>query len=200
MLNEKGNVDFNKIITFDGEFSWNGVSRRAETLAEAVTQKALSDHPLLRALEASNRRDANLKDLDEECFEQFIQMLRNFRKCGFLHRMDFARAQWGTKWNACESVADPEAGTASFETAWSCPRPVLEALSKKFPDDAIEVLFADEDIGSNCGSFTLKAGEYIASDIAPAWRNQTDEQKVKWTAFACDIKGRDAAEYADETA
>ncbi|MFX8075192.1 hypothetical protein ABTK71_19920, partial [Acinetobacter baumannii] len=78
-----------------------------------------------------------------------------------------ARKVWGTKWNACESSASPEEGKASFDTAWSRPEGVLRELSKRFPDDVITVTFADEDIGSNCGTFSLKAGETIESDIAP---------------------------------
>lgn len=198
MLNDKGNIDFNLVTAFDGEFPWDGVRCDAETLAETVVRKPLSDNPLLQGLQAFNRNDTNIKKLSDESFEQFIQMLRNFRKCGFLHTMDFARDAWGTKWNACEPVANVEAGTASFETAWSCPRPVLEALSKKFPDDAIEVQFADEDIGSNCGMFTLKSGQYITSDIAPAWNDQTEEQKAKWKAFGYALKGWDAAAYEDD--
>lgn len=198
MLNEHSAVDFNRIIPFDGDFPWDWISMRPEVLAEVVTQKPLSDHPLLRPMEAASRRDTTLTELSDEEFEQFVQMLRNFRKCGVLHNMDFARKYWGTKWNACESNTDLEAGTASFETAWGCPRPVLEALSNKFPDETIEVRFADEDIGSNCGTFTLKAGECLASDIAPAWRDQTDEQKAKWRAFACELKGRDPSEYDEE--
>ena len=51
------------------------------------------------------------------------------------------------------------------------------------------MIFADEDTGSNCGKFTLKAGKMIESDIAPSWKNQTEEEKKKWIAFACEVKG-----------
>lgn len=195
MIDDNSNIDFNRIIPFDGEFHWDFVSFNAEQLAEAVTQKPLSNHPLLRPLEQTSRLDISLNKLRDDEFDQFVQMLRNFRKCGVLHHMDFARKHWGTKWNACESKTDMEAGTTSFETAWSCPQPILASLSKKFPDEAIEVQFADEDAGCNCGTFTLKAGEVVASDIAPAWRDQTTEEKSKWRAFACELKGLDLSEY-----
>jgi hypothetical protein len=51
------------------------------------------------------------------------------------------------------------------------------------------VVFADEDIGSNCGAFTLKAGVTTASDIAPNWNVMTDEQRAKWKSFAYHVKG-----------
>lgn len=141
-----------------------------------------------------------IKKLSDESFEQFIQMLRNFRKIGFLHSMDFARAKWGTKWNACDSSADIEAGTAEFDTAWSCPVPIFEALSRRFPEDVITVTYADEDIGSNCGTFSMRNGAQISSEIAPAWRDMTAEQRAKWRAFACEVTGRDPKDYEDEEA
>lgn len=190
IINAEGNIDFNNIISFEGEFPWDGVISDAEMMAEIVVKKPLSDHPLIRGLEASNRERASVEKLSDESFEQFIQMLRNYRKCGFLHSMDFARECWGTKWNACDSVVHLDEGTASFDTAWSCPEPIFETLSKKFPDETIEVQFADEDIGCNCGSFVLKGGEYISVNIAPKWDEQTDEQKAQWKSFAYEVKGR----------
>jgi Ferredoxin-like domain in Api92-like protein len=191
MLNEQGKVDFNTMAPFPGPqgADWNGIYGDAETAAEFVCGKALSNHPLLASLEAANRRDFDIKKLSAESFNQFVGMLENYRACGYLHPMDFARQVWGTKWNACEPTANPDEGTASFDTAWACPEGVLLELSKRFPDDPIEIVFADEDIGSNCGKFTLKAGKTVASDIAPAWRNMTDDEKAKWKAFAYEVKG-----------
>ncbi len=197
ILDDKGNVDFNRVIAFEGEFPWDGVMMDAETLANTVIGAQLDSHPLIAMLQTSNRERTNIKTLTDESFEQFVQMLRNYRKCDMLHGMDFARKHWGTKWNACESVANASAGTAQFDTAWSCPAPVFEALSKKFPDDVIEVTFADEDIGSNCGSFTLKAGEHIASNVAPSYDKQSDDEKARWRAFAYEVKGRNPEDIED---
>lgn len=66
---------------------------------------------------------------------------------------------------------------------------MLTELSKRFPDDTITITYADEDIGSNCGTFSLKGGEVIEQDIAPAWRDMSDEDKQKWKAFAYQVKG-----------
>jgi hypothetical protein len=198
MVNDVGEIDFNRIIPFEGEWAFDGVFMDAEELAEIVTGQPLDSNPLIGVLQAANRERADIKKLSDTSFEQFVQMLRNFRKCGLLHQMDFARKEWGTKWNACDQTVDAEAGTAQFDTAWSCPEAVLKALSKKFPADVIEVVFADEDIGCNCGRFTLKGGEEITSDIAPRWNNQTAEQKAKWKAFAYEVKGWNPEDMEDE--
>lgn len=62
-------------------------------------------------------------------------------------------------------------------------------VSERFPEDAITVTYADEDIGSNCGTFTLKAGQIVEQDIAPRWRDLDDAGKAKWKAFAYQVKG-----------
>lgn len=189
MLNDKGQVDFKTIAPFPGPRDFASISCAAEEAAEIVCNIPVSSHPLVGALQASNRADFDIKKLRDDCFQQFVGFLENYRACGYLHSMDFARKVWGTKWNACEPEADPSAGTAQFETAWSCPDGVLRKLSERFPDESISVTYADEDIGSNCGTFTLKAGQIVEQDIAPAWRDMTEEQRAKWRAFAYDVKG-----------
>lgn len=198
LINKVGHVDFDLIVPFPGSFDWDGISGAAEQAAEVAVGKPLDDHPLIASLQQSNRARTDIKKLDDECFEQFLQMIRNYRNCGYLHNMDFAREVWGTKWNACDSTHDADAGTARFDTAWSCPEPVLVALSKKFPDDRIEVQYADEDIGSNCGAFALLNGVKIESDEAPSWSAQSADERAKWKAFACEMKGRDPSDYDDE--
>lgn len=81
--------------------------------------------------------------------------------------MDWHREHWGTKWNAYGQVTDHvDDGEVCFETAWSHPRPVIKALSEKFPEDAIDVRYADEDTGYNCGRYLIKGGKII-SDSSP---------------------------------
>lgn len=199
MLNAEGRIDFSTMAPFPGPRNeWDGYFLDAEDAANIICGIPISDHPLIAALEAGSRARFDIKKLSDESFKQFVGMVENYRACGYLHAMDFNRKVWGTKWNACEPMADPDAGTASFETAWSCPMGVLVALSKRFPADGITAIYADEDIGSNCGTVSLLDGEVVASDIAPNWRDMSDADKSKWKAFACQVKGRDLADYEEE--
>ena len=190
MLNKEGRIDFSTMCPFPGPHNdWDLISRTAEEAAEIVCGTPLSSSPLVASMQAASRSEFDIKKLSDGDFAQFVGMLENYRACGYLHSKDFARKVWGTKWNACNPSANPDEGKASFDTAWSCPEGVLVELSKRFPEDIIEVVFADEDAGSNCGRFTLKAGAVVDQDIAPAWRDMTDEQKEKWKAFAYEVKG-----------
>lgn len=191
MIGQNSGIDFERIIPLPCKHGkdWNGISCAAEMAAEVACGIPVESNPLLASLQISNRSRLDIKSLSESDFEQYTGMIANFRDCGYLHDMDFARKEWGTKWNACDSNVDPENGEAKFDTAWSCPEPIFVSLSKKFPEENIEVIFADEDIGSNCGKFILKNGEFVFSDIAPSYRNQSDEEKKKWSAFAYEVKG-----------
>ncbi len=193
MLNESGEVDFTTAAPFPGPCGseWAGICMAAEEAAEIVCGIPVNGNPLIAMLETSNREQFDIKKLSDESFEQFIGMVRNWRACGYLHPMDFASKVWGTKWNAYQQTANPEAGTCQFDTAWSCPMGVLVKVSERSPDDAINVTYADEDIGSNCGTFTLKAGVVAEQDIAPSWRSMSDADKAKWRAFAYQVKGRE---------
>lgn len=202
MVNGHGHIDFDLMAPFPGPRGkeWKGIMCDAEEAAEIVCGIPTNDHPLIASMQAANRSRFDIKNLKPESFEQFIGMLENYRACGYLHSMDWARKKWGTKWNACEQSIDLEAGTASFDTAWACPELVLVELSKKFPDDEITVIFADEDIGSNCGIFKLKGGQMIEHDVAKAWHDMDDEARNKWRMFAYKVKGYSDEEIAEREA
>ncbi|MFJ3486616.1 hypothetical protein ACIPL1_24905 [Pseudomonas sp. NPDC090202] len=189
LINAEGRIDFNTLITFAGSFPWNGIDCAAEKCAEVITSQPLDENPLIASLQQSNRQGANALRLSDEQFEQFVQMLRNKRLTGHFHTLDFANANWGTKWNACDQDPDLEAGTLKFDTAWSCPEPVLKALSAKHPEAEICVVYADEDIGSNCGTLKLKGGEFVSRDESQGWNKMSKAEQEKWQAFAYEVKG-----------
>ena len=190
MLNADGRVDFRTVAPFPGPHDWEFIDCAAETAAEMVCKIHL----------ISNRKRVNIKKLSDESFKQFLGMLENYHACGYLYSMAFILEMWGTSLNALEpNQADPDNGTCQFDTAWSCPMGVLVKLSERFPDDAITVIYADEDIGSNCGTFTLKAGQVVEEDIAPDWRDLDKAGQAKWSAFAYQVWGLEPETEDEET-
>lgn len=91
-------------------------------------------------------------------------------------------------------MLDLDEGIFQFDTAWSCPKPVFHTLSALHPDAEIIVRFADEDLGSNCGTLVFKGGEVFSSDVAGNWNEMSTEDQEKWTAFARELTGRTADE------
>lgn len=66
-------------------------------------------------------------------------------------------ANWGTKWNAYDIGFGYD--EAYFQTAWRTPLPIWAELSKRFPDLQLEVEYASEDRGNNCGRLIYINGE-----------------------------------------
>lgn len=90
---------------------------------------------------------------------------------------------WGTKWNSYE-VAWKDDGSVQFLTAWSHPTALFTALSAMFPDVAMYVCYADEDIGNNCDCV-------IYNDGQKSW-DMTPFDPVE---LACGLWGMDVSEY-----
>ena len=82
------------------------------------------------------------------------------KRKGIANWRDWQIANWDTKWNACRVVSEEETFldgkwttiTYQFDTAWSPPLKVIDALKKKFPDLEISGGYIDEGY-EGCGSF-----------------------------------------------
>lgn len=59
-------------------------------------------------------------------------------------------ANWGSKWGGY-SYKREAINIFIFETAWSSVPPIIEAMSKAFPELTIKYSWSDEDSGHNCG-------------------------------------------------
>lgn len=116
--------------------------------------------------------DANFEEFTNDegnfTFEKIVPMPSNIYRGAFGQQekqiygennwFDWSRKNWGTKWDACEPEVNGR--TVVFNTAWSCPEPVLIALAKKV--GGVLVFYADEDIGNNFGAFFVtKKGEVV---------------------------------------
>lgn len=73
----------------------------------------------------------------------------NFLNYGYRGWYDWRCANWGCKWNACETSG------LSFQTPWAVPYHWLKQLAQKCN---FVLIYADEDIGANCGIVEAKDG------------------------------------------
>lgn len=86
---------------------------------------------------------------------------------------DWSIKHWGTKWNAYE-IERASDTCARFQTAWSMPEEVIEALAAKFPTETIQVRWADENFGYNAGIRVYQGGGVVDSSPAPGSREAKD--------------------------
>ena len=82
---------------------------------------------------------------------------------------DWHIANWGTKWNACDSNIKVGKSyiTFAFSTAWDLPWHIYKRLSLLNYD--MEIRYANEELGSNCGKII-----YNKSEQRWTFQNETD--------------------------
>ena len=89
-------------------------------------------------------------------FEDFGNMyINNILNYGYDTWYDWRCANWGTKWDAYDTYIDKENNIIEFNTAWSCPLPILDKLAEICYEHEVELTgkWADEDRGCNVGIF-----------------------------------------------
>ena len=89
---------------------------------------------------------------------------------------------FGTTLNA-RAYFTPKDNGIYFQTAWSNPFPVMEALSRKYPDVVFHVRFADEDFGHNVGEYSLKNGDTISENIPEGGSEEAYEMAADITGY-----------------
>ena len=108
---------------------------------------------------------------DPEKKVQFLKEVElykpNMAKYGAYTWYGWRREHWGTKWNSYDFFWVDEGSTDEdgnftvsfmFNTAWSTPYGIWEAVAVQYPDLEIDVVYADEDTGYNAGRFHLIDG------------------------------------------
>jgi len=108
--------------------------------------------------------------------------LDNIENYGHKDWYSWSVDKWGTKWNAYSQEAR-EDGSIKFETAWSTPYPVMEALSRKYPEAVICVRYADEDFGHNVGEYTLMEGDVIEQNTPEGGSDEAFELAADITGY-----------------
>lgn len=131
-------------------------------------------------LESREQLLACIRSLD--CAEMYLAPARqyhdNIEKYGFGSWYDWCKKHWGSKWNAEDSKiqAGPDEISVRFTTASAFPKPLVKALSKKWPALEIRVLYVDEHLRWS-GDYVLKAGREVqklartAADVLREIRN-----------------------------
>ena len=90
-----------------------------------------------------------------------LRSKNNLDNFGYANWYDWCVNNWSTKWNSFD--ASIEAGNSvivSFSTAWDCPYHILEKFAEICEQNNVtfDGIYADEDAGSNTGSFDSKTG------------------------------------------
>ena len=181
---ENGLMDFNKLIPMPSELEIESGSRTAAGFKKymaflTVTSLHTEMEPAYLAAHP---------EIDREEWDLGKQTYQNIQKYGCPTWYEWRIQNWGTKWNA--SGAEVLDGRLSFLTAWNAPKQILEKLSQMFPSITIHHVWADEDIGHNCGDRTYKNGT-VTQEYIP-----TGQEAVE---LGCDLWNIDPEEFLSES-
>ena len=181
---ENGLMDFNKLIPMPSELEIESGSRTAagfKKYMEFVADTGFSTEMEPAYLAAHPEIDREEWDLGKQAYQ-------NIQKYGCPTWYEWRIQNWGAKWNA--SGAEVLDGWLSFLTAWNAPKQILEKLSQMFPSITIHHVWADEDIGHNCGDRTYKNGT-VTQEHLP-----TGQEAVE---LGCDLWNIDPEEFLSES-
>lgn len=84
---------------------------------------------------------------EPEVLEKGRAMLACLRATGYPTWYEWSIANWGTKWGAYsykQRESKPGKFTFEFQTAWSVPEPIFEALADRYPELAFDLVSIDE--------------------------------------------------------
>lgn len=167
---EDGCIDFEKIIPMPKELTIESSSNNELAIVCYLSNKLTIPFEQLDKnylAYVTNMFDPNwprtlyeerLPDRKEE-FDKLYELgktcCENIRKYGYIDWYDWCRDKWGTKWNAYDTYFDESTNIMEFDTAWSCPLPVLDKLAEICYGYGVSFTgkWADEDRGSNVGVF-----------------------------------------------
>jgi hypothetical protein len=132
--------------------------------------------------------------------------INNILDYGYDTWYDWSCAKWGTKWNAYDTHFGEDNSIMEFDTAWSCPIPVLDKLAEicyKY-NVSFSGKWADEDRGNNVGVFESDCDgdeywfsyEYVencsneAYDIYVELQGESEcmgkDENGNWVSYDCD--------------
>lgn len=149
-------ADFEKICSeccINGAFDFNTIIPMPELLKFTL---AGSEQWALRAFTANYNMPGRPEDIIDRfvayrntdlSFEERQELangIRCYREYGFDTWYEWRWTYWGTKWNAVNTQINEEKMAISFDTAWSAPVPVFEAIAKKYPKLSCSINCQDE--------------------------------------------------------
>lgn len=170
--------DFNKIIPMPKELDM--ISGSFEDIAIKAYVKYHGNPALQKMMDAKSKWNilaGNYEISEEEIssyagrknmtVEELVKTGERYCLNVFYHGcttwFDWCCEHWGTKRNAYETENIDE-DTVEFCTAWAAPIPVVEQLSKMYPDKVVSFMWADEDRGYNTGEMAYQNGLIALDD------------------------------------
>lgn len=129
---------------------------------------------------------------EEEVFNLGEKVYNNILKYGAPTWYEWCKKNWGTKSDVYE-VEYQQVNTDGIRLRFFTPNtfigPVVKAMSEQYPNLSITGLYAGENIGYECGAYSLCGRNHLHSVGIP---NRGSEEAIK---LACEVWGYDPNKY-----
>jgi hypothetical protein len=145
-------IDFNKIAPMPKELENTKSPNTIISQEEYDEQEARIANGELSDFEKSYGVS---RGITQEMSNQFIE------KFGADNWYNWCSKNWGTKWNAYSQCNGDDDTWFEIQTAWSHPTELMQKLAQKYPDAVFISVYADEDIGNNCGAVAYTNDQVI---------------------------------------
>lgn len=80
----------------------------------------------------------------EELLKVGEQCANNYVKYGYENWYSWRLDKWGTKWSASNTHVSMDDGYIEFDTAWGPATPIIDELSRQYPNVGFEVEYIEE--------------------------------------------------------
>lgn len=182
-------IDFNKIIPrpdsldiTSGSATDNGIAILKYREGDATKINQIMGYQWATEFDSPDDLITHMLEKGLANLEEAQRALDNERLYGHRDWYSWSNANWGTKWNAYDTI-QREDDSIYFQTAWSTPYPVMLALSAKYPEAIIKVRFADEDFGNNVGEYILQNGDVVEENIPEGGSEEAYEMAAEITGY-----------------
>lgn len=109
-----------------------------------------------------------LKDKYKEEFNDVVNLgekvFHNYEQYGVPDWYDWSILNWGSKWNACNTILSEDGKTLYFDTAWTPTIPVIAKFAEMHPELKVTHEYAEEQTGFLSGRFEYEDGEMVVHD------------------------------------
>ena len=152
-----------------GFYALTGLAQqRMAFSAEPALVRYKRFHPSfeLTALSTPEHMAAHMAQHYPRMLDKGRKQLECFRMTGHLSWLDWNTKHWGTKWNSYETELRKEAPgelVVAFQTAWSPPEPVFQALTARYPE--LELVGVSHDEGGWAYRWEGSQGAFSAEHI-----------------------------------
>lgn len=99
---------------------------------------------------------------------------KNYERYKENNWMDWSIENWGVKWNACntEYTENENVLHIYFNSPWYEPINIYQKLFDLYPNNKIEVKFAEEEVAYYCGKYTNIPGEEPNIELYPKYSKE----------------------------